>query len=79
MKLININTLLFNDNIHDETLDIKSFRINLVQITPMLWIGIEIGTFFVKRSHQNKRKEADFKFWFKSVNRITIVLTEIFN
>ena len=31
MNLININTSLLNDNIHDKTLGIKSFRINLVQ------------------------------------------------
>ena len=33
----------------------------------------------IKRRHQNKRKEANFEFWFKSVKRITIVLNEIFN
>ena len=33
----------------------------------------------IKRRHQNKRKEANFEFWFKNVKRITIVLNEIFN
>ena len=78
MNLTNINISLFNDNIHDESLDIQSCWIHLVQ-----------NNTYVINKHKNwnilllkeaiKRKEVDLKFWSKSTNKIIVVLNVIFN